>query len=94
VGDARQGVEVRAVPAALDARDLGVTRADELNQSFLAESFVHAVLDEEPGDLTEPLPLRSLGAVLRTAGGSPASGLLGGAADRARVCSRRAFADF
>src|SRR5262245_53297243 len=69
MSDARQRVEVGAVPAALDAGDLRVARPDEVGQLLLREPLVHAVLDEQPGDLPEPLALCLLRAVLGAARG-------------------------
>lgn len=82
VGDARQRVEIRAVPATLDPGDLRVARADELRQLLLAEALVHSVLDEEPRDFTHALPICLLGSVLGTAGGPSGGRFLGSAANR------------
>lgn len=44
--DSLESVEVRAMPSALDAGDLGVARADEVGELLLTKPGVHPILDE------------------------------------------------
>jgi hypothetical protein len=81
VGDASQGVEVRAMPATLDPRDLRVTSPDEVGELLLAEALVHPVFDEEPSNLAKAFPLGALGTVLGAAGRSTGRSLISRAAD-------------
>jgi hypothetical protein len=73
VCDSLQRIDTRRMPAALDPGDLRVAGADSVGELLLGEVVLHPVLDDEPGNLPEPLTGISLSAVRRAAlGPAPA----------------------
>src|SRR5487761_1699958 len=83
VRDSQEGLEAGALPAAFDPGDLGVAGADAAGQLLLGQPMVHAVLDQEPGDLAVPALCLLSTPVCRTSRGPAAARLLSGAPDGA-----------